>query len=100
LFLILRFQIIYAAVDRKVLDLLEEIKLNSQTTITLLQHLLSSREVDSLADTELGRRLPVSSVEELELVNSDAAHTDMRGRLVRANILHLISCNVLQTRSY
>lgn len=73
------------------LELLAEIKLNSQTTITLLQQLSSSREADSMADTELGRRLPVVSVEELELVNSDAANTDMRGRLVRMHILYSIS---------
>lgn len=84
-----------AVLDRRILTLLEELKLNNQTTIALLQQLLESKEIDSLADDELGRCLPVTAVQELELISFDANHSDMKSRLVWVCWLHTLYFSVM-----
>lgn len=64
--------------------------MNSQYIIALLLQLLRNNENNSLADDESGRQLPVTNVQELELINSDASHSDVKSRLVRICRLHTL----------
>jgi hypothetical protein len=70
------------AVDRKILMLLEEIRINSRSTISLLQQLIAIKNNECQSEENLRDRLPVSSLEELELLNTDSKSTEFRGQLV------------------
>jgi hypothetical protein len=65
--------------------LLEQIKLQGQTVIALQQQLLTTRnEQETLGPTNIEQRLPVTTLEELELLNTDAMTADICGSLVIA----------------
>jgi hypothetical protein len=62
--------------------LLEEIRLNSRTTISLLQQLITNKNTDDRGECEFRDRLSVCSLEELELLDTDSKAADIRGKLV------------------
>lgn len=84
---------VLSALNTKFLTLLEEIRMNSHTTISLLQHLINSNKDQDQFDLDFSNRLPVCSLQELELLDTDSKSPDIRGRLVL-----LFSCIVFNHR--
>ena len=70
------------AVERKFLTLLEEIRQQGQTIIHLQQQLLNARNLEGQPPSTLSGRLPAVTVEELQLINTEAADRDVHGGLV------------------
>ncbi len=70
------------AVEQKLLLLLEEIKEQGNTTINLLQQLVRNREGEG-SNGGLDFQLPLSTVEEFKLAESQAEDGDVKGRLVK-----------------
>jgi len=74
--------------ERRILVVLEELREQNGTTISLLQQLLS-RSLSSVhtEDTDCnlpgGLVIPVQSVQELDRLNSEVADSDISGKLVR-----------------
>lgn len=77
--------IFWLAMERHTLTVLEELRDQNRTIISLLHQLLSRSLVNGQdADGELpsGLVIPVQNVEELDRLNSEVADSDIRAKLV------------------
>ena len=70
------------AMERKLLTLLEEIKQQGQTMILLQQQILNARQSEGQPPRSMDGRLPATTVEELQLISSEASDKDTRSDLV------------------
>jgi hypothetical protein len=75
--------VFYTAFERKMLTLMEELRLNCRTSISLLQQMITNRTNEEICESIFRDRLPVCTMEELILLNDDVRSIDIRGQMVR-----------------
>ena len=85
--------------ERHIVRVLEELREQNRTIITLLQRQLAqslSQEVDDQLPG--GLKLPLQSIQELERLSAEADDTDVRGKLVQS--YYIVTVTVIEVYNF
>jgi len=94
--------VIHTAIERHTLTVMEELREQNRTTISLLQQLLA-RSATCGEDCELpgGLVVPVQTLDEIDRLNAECADSDVRGKLVCGILsvsIHWVTLSFAETK--